>query len=198
MNGITFVLFLVLTTVAIRNASDVIVLNEKPPMPATSVGDQCHRRQYTFRLVQTDASGRQCWDLVNVWACFGVCVSQQIADWKFPHRLSYHPVCMHDGRSKAVAYLRQCDEGVSAETRRYEYVEAVACKCQVGGSGQSVNSVLMWRGTPFLQTCTTKDTRCEALQYGPANAEGVRVLNMVDSEMDESAGDDANMLGMMM
>lgn len=132
MNGITFVLFLVLTTVAIRNASDVIVLNEKPPMPATSVGDQCHRRQYTFRLVQTDASGRQCWDLVNVWACFGVCMSQQIADWKFPHRLSYHPVCMHDGRSKAVAYLRQCDEGVSAETRRYEYVEAVACKCQVG------------------------------------------------------------------
>lgn len=152
MNGVTFALLVVLTALTSEHAK-VFVLNVSPPMsplsPATNAAsawtadqaDQCHRRLYTYRIVQSDAAGRQCWDLVNVWACFGRCVSQQIGDWKFPHRLSYHPVCVHEGRGKVVAYLRQCDDGVAASVRRYEYVEAVACKCQVISSFWSRDGV---------------------------------------------------------
>lgn len=38
---------------------------------------------------------------------------------------------MHAGRAKAVAYLRHCNENVEPETRRYEYMEAIGCHCQV-------------------------------------------------------------------
>lgn len=75
--------------------------------------------------------GHECWDHVSVWSCWGRCDSREISDWKFPYKKSYHPVCVHAGRSKAVAMLRFCHPQASSETRRYEYLEANACHCQV-------------------------------------------------------------------
>lgn len=91
----------------------------------------CNRRLYTYRITQADSMGRECWDHVSVWSCWGRCDSKEISDWKFPYKRSYHPVCMHAGRSKAVAYLRQCHPDVEPETKRYEYLEAIGCHCQV-------------------------------------------------------------------
>lgn len=91
----------------------------------------CHRRLVTYQITQTDSGGRMCTDFVNAWSCWGRCDSKEIADWKFPFKKSYHPVCVHAGRSNAVADLRQCDPGVEPETRRYEYTEATGCHCQV-------------------------------------------------------------------
>lgn len=99
--------------------------------PPEQASLRCTRRLYTYRISQSDSAGRECWDHVSVWSCFGRCDSTEISDWKFPYKRSYHPVCVHAGRAKAVAYLRQCEEGVEPETRRYEYMEAVACNCQV-------------------------------------------------------------------
>lgn len=113
------------------------VVKAPPPAPlATNIGTanathSCHRRLYTQRVVQTDANGRRCWDMVSSWSCQGHCISQQVAAWYFPHKESHHPVCVHMGRFRSVAYLRECDVGVAAKTRRFEYVEAAACKCQV-------------------------------------------------------------------
>lgn len=75
--------------------------------------------------------GRECWDHVSVWSCWGRCDSNEISDWKFPYKRSYHPVCMHAGRSKSVAFLRHCHPQADPETNRYEYMEAIGCHCQV-------------------------------------------------------------------
>lgn len=75
--------------------------------------------------------GYECWDNVSVWSCWGRCDSREISDWKFPYKKSYHPVCVHAGRSKAFAMLRYCHPLADPETRRYEYLEANACHCQV-------------------------------------------------------------------
>lgn len=75
--------------------------------------------------------GYECWDHVSVWSCWGRCDSREISDWKFPYKKSYHPVCVHAGRSKAVAMLRFCHPQADPEIRRYEYLEANACHCQV-------------------------------------------------------------------
>lgn len=56
---------------------------------------------------------------------------REISDWKFPYKKSYHPVCVHAGRSKAVATLRHCHPLADPGTKRYEYMEATGCHCQV-------------------------------------------------------------------
>ncbi|GAB0096621.1 glycoprotein hormone beta-5 [Sergentomyia squamirostris] len=101
----------------------------------------CHRRIYTYRVTQTDQKGRDCWDDVSVVSCWGRCDSNEISDWKFPFKRSYHPVCVHAGRQATVAVLRNCHPEAEPETRRYHYTEAVGCHCQ---------------------TCSTQDTSCEA------------------------------------
>lgn len=119
--------------------------------PPTGLG--CHRRLYTYRITQSDESGEfhcgrlicqerwaysnfltlghECWDHISVWSCWGRCDSREISDWKFPYKKSYHPVCVHASRSKAVAHLRYCHPLAAPSTRRYEYLEADACHCQV-------------------------------------------------------------------
>ena len=42
---------------------------------------ECHRRMYTFRVTQTDESGKQCWDTLSVMACWGRCDSNEV--WIF-------------------------------------------------------------------------------------------------------------------
>lgn len=75
--------------------------------------------------------GYECWDHVSVWSCWGRCDSREISDWKFPYKKSYHPVCVHASRSKSIAHLRFCHPLADPSTRRYEYMEADSCHCQV-------------------------------------------------------------------
>lgn len=107
--------------------------------------------------------GLKCSDDVSVWSCWGRCDSHEISDWKFPYKKSYHPVCVHAGRSKTVAMLRKCDEGVLPETMRYEYMEANACNCQ---------------------TCSTSDTSCEA-PHNFRDESSVKVLSMAGLSSDD-------------
>ncbi|XP_031630340.1 thyrostimulin beta-5 subunit [Contarinia nasturtii] len=123
----------------------------------------CHRRLYTYRITQADKNGRKCWDDVSVWSCWGRCDSREISDWKFPYKKSYHPVCVHAGRSKAVATLRHCDFGAHPETTRYEYLEANGCNCQ---------------------TCSTSDTSCEAPNIF-RDESSVKVLSMAGLNSDD-------------
>ena len=76
-------------------------------------------------------------------SCWGRCDSSEISDWRFPYKRSHHPVCVHAGRVKAVAMLRHCHPNADPETKRYEYMEAVGCNCQI---------------------CSSTDTSCEALK----------------------------------
>lgn len=73
---------------------------------------------------------------------------------------------MHAGRSKAVAMLRNCHPQASPDTRRYEYMEAIGCHCQVnqvfdvyGIFGLFIDAQTF---IYFPKTCSTTDTSCEA------------------------------------
>lgn len=101
----------------------------------------CHKRKYNFKVTQTDKNGRTCWDLISVKSCRGRCDSNEISDYKFPFKRSFHPVCVFSGRIPSVATLRNCEPNVEPLTNQYHYLEATSCKCQ---------------------TCSSADTSCEA------------------------------------
>lgn len=67
-----------------------------------------------------------------------------MAYYRFPHKISHHPVCIHSGRTKSVARLRYCEAGVTPGTERYEFMEAESCRCQA---------------------CSSTNTSCEGLKY---------------------------------
>lgn len=140
--------------------------------------------------------GHECWDHVSVWSCWGRCDSREISDWKFPYKKSYHPVCVHAGRSKAVAMLRFCHPLADPETRRYEYMEANACHCQVSAHNHIKSNIVFFCLFCFwnfihiyffslnFQTCSTSDTSCEA----PNNfrdESSVKVLSMAGVNSDD-------------
>ncbi|XP_075526908.1 thyrostimulin beta-5 subunit-like [Dermacentor variabilis] len=94
----------------------------------------CHRREYWFRAARTNANGSRCWDDVTVMSCWGGCGSREIADWRFPFKKSFHPVCTYGSGKLVRAQLRFCDpEDLDErdELRSYEYYEALSCLCQV-------------------------------------------------------------------
>jgi Cystine-knot domain len=103
----------------------------------------CHKRLYTYQIIQKDAKGYTCSDTVSVNACWGRCDSKEVSDWKFPFKMSHHPVCVHKGTTKVVIMLQNCDPDASPEARRYEYIEPVNCMCQI---------------------CSSKSTSCESPQ----------------------------------
>lgn len=129
---VLLLLFVVCAVVSIAVGSD----EEEDPQ---KLG--CHKRKYNFRVTQTDKKGRSCWDLVSVKSCWGRCDSNEISDYKFPFKRSFHPVCIFSGRIPSVAILRNCDADVEPLTNQYHYMEATSCKCQ---------------------TCSSADTSCEA------------------------------------
>lgn len=98
---------------------------------------------------------------------------------------------MHAGRSKALAMLRFCHPQADPETRRYEYLEANACHCQVI-IFEILNMIFICNFDYFffptnhtlLQTCSTTDTSCEA----PNNfrdESSVKVLSMAGVNADD-------------
>ncbi|ETN58908.1 glycoprotein hormone beta subunit [Anopheles darlingi] len=119
----------------------------------------CHKRLFTYRVSQTDSKGRECWDHVSVLSCWGRCDSNEISDWRFPYKRSHHPVCVHAGRTKAVAMLRHCHPDADLVARQYEYMEPKSCNCQ---------------------TCSSTDTSCE----GPKqlNTEAVTKIFQIEDE----------------
>lgn len=94
----------------------------------------CHKRLFTYLITQTDAKGFSCSDRINVNACWGRCDSKEISDWKFPFKKSHHPVCVPKELKKVVTMLENCDPDAGIEARRYEYLEPVACSCQICSS----------------------------------------------------------------
>lgn len=40
---------------------------------------KCHRKPYNYRITQTDANGKQCWDTISVMACWGRCDSNEVS-----------------------------------------------------------------------------------------------------------------------
>ncbi|XP_034100863.1 thyrostimulin beta-5 subunit isoform X2 [Drosophila albomicans] len=124
----------------------------------------CHRRLYTYRVTQSDFQGRECWDNVSVWSCWGRCDSSEISDWKFPYKRSFHPVCVHAQRQPSVAILKNCHPDATDSIRKYKYMEAVNCHCH---------------------TCSTEDTSCEAPTNNVLDEEkNVKILTLtgVNSE----------------
>ncbi|KAG1652390.1 Thyrostimulin beta-5 subunit [Nymphon striatum] len=92
---------------------------------------KCHRREFTYKVLRKDRLGRKCTDYITAMSCWGRCDSNEIADWRFPFKKSYHPVCIHDKMRLRRVRLRKCEEGAEKEARLYEFVEAVTCSCQV-------------------------------------------------------------------
>ncbi|KAL1498287.1 hypothetical protein ABEB36_009108 [Hypothenemus hampei] len=105
---------------------------------------KCHKFLHKHDVTQLDKNGKACWDTLSVMACWGRCDSKEMADYRFPYKKSFHPVCVHYGRRKVFVILRNCQEGALPSAARYEYYEAADCKCQ---------------------QCTSLDTSCEGLRY---------------------------------
>ncbi|XP_065331831.1 thyrostimulin beta-5 subunit [Cloeon dipterum] len=106
----------------------------------------CHRRLYSYKVIQSDPAGRSCWDVVNVMSCWGRCDSNEISDWRFPYKRSFHPVCMHDDRRPMSVELKNCDADTLPGTERYVYYEAVSCRCSVCKSSEASCEGLRYRG----------------------------------------------------
>lgn len=119
-----FIIIFVLLLIAINLSLPMEIETNSPPLG-------CHRRLYTIKVTQSDSNGHECWDNVSVMSCWGRCDSNEISDWKFPYKRSHHPVCIHSTRTKTIAFLRNCHPEAENEARRYEYLEAKTCKCQV-------------------------------------------------------------------
>lgn len=114
-----------------------------------------------FPSTESDSKGFTCTDTITVNACWGRCDSKEISDWKFPFKKSHHPVCVHSGRTKVSVMLQNCDENAGMEARKYDYMEAIACSCQI---------------------CSTKDTSCESPQ---ALNKGTSVVKLIGTDLEE-------------
>ncbi|KAA0200489.1 hypothetical protein HAZT_HAZT008714 [Hyalella azteca] len=106
----------------------------------------CHRRQYTYKVTETDENGRICWDYVNIMSCWGRCDSNEIADWKFPYKRSHHPVCLHAATQANEVLLRHCDPGVAPGTEVHRFTEASVCSCSLCKSSEASCEGLRFRG----------------------------------------------------
>ncbi|XP_055945858.1 thyrostimulin beta-5 subunit-like [Argiope bruennichi] len=105
---------------------------------------QCLRREYTLRASRSDDFGRRCWDVIRTTSCWGRCDSFEIPDWRFPYKISIHPVCMHDQKILRKVRLRHCDPpDTDDELRIYEYYDAATCSCGVCNSSDTFCD---WKG----------------------------------------------------
>lgn len=87
----------------------------------------------------------------------------QIPDWRFPYKISYHPVCMHDQKVLRRVHLRHCDPGADEELRVYEFYEALTCSCKV---------------------CNSSDTFCDWRNHIPMGPIPHKAIGHVDREYD--------------
>ncbi|CRL02758.1 CLUMA_CG015835, isoform A [Clunio marinus] len=121
----------------------------------------CHKRSYSYKVTQSDMKGNTCSGVITVNACWGRCDSKEISDWKFPFKKSHHPVCVHSGRTKVIVMLQECDPNASIEARKYEYMEALTCSCQI---------------------CSSIDTSCESPQ---ALQKAMSINKLITTDIEE-------------
>lgn len=114
-----------------------------------------------FFRAESDSKGNSCSDTITVNACWGRCDSKEISDWKFPFKKSHHPVCVPLGRTKSSVILRNCDHETGLEARKYDYMEPIACSCQI---------------------CSTIDTSCESPQ---ALTRSGSVMKLIGTDLEE-------------
>ncbi|XP_067009755.1 thyrostimulin beta-5 subunit [Anabrus simplex] len=112
--------------------------------PSTTL--ECHMRKYNYKVTKTDSEGRLCWDYISVVSCWGRCDSNEISDWRFPYKRSFHPVCMHDARELRRTKLRNCEVDAEPGTEDYQYYEALSCRCSVCKSSEASCEGLRYRG----------------------------------------------------
>ncbi|GFY70214.1 thyrostimulin beta-5 subunit [Trichonephila inaurata madagascariensis] len=113
---------------------------------------QCLRREYTLKATQSDDYGRRCWDVIRTTSCWGRCDSFEIPDWRFPYKISIHPVCMHDQKILRKVRLRHCDPpDTDDDLRIYEYYDAITCSCGVCNSSDTFCD---WKGHSSSQKST--------------------------------------------
>lgn len=74
-------------------------------------------------------------------------IRTQIADWRFPYKQTFHPVCILDRKRIRRIRLKHCDPDAPPELRYYQYVEALSCSCQPCQS-----SIASCEGVPFIGT----------------------------------------------
>ncbi|KAG8182930.1 hypothetical protein JTE90_010561 [Oedothorax gibbosus] len=104
----------------------------------------CLRREYTLKATRSDNLGRRCWDFIRATSCWGRCDSFEIPDWRFPYKISIHPVCMHDQKRLRRVRLRHCDPpDADDRLRNYEYYDAETCSCGVCNSSDTFCD---WKG----------------------------------------------------
>ena len=101
--------------------------------PRKQIPNACEKLPYTFNVEQMDEKGFRCQGSITVNACYGRCQSKEIADWKFPFKRAYHPVCVTGptGVTKVITTLTNCDPEASLEASRYEYSEPIECVCKI-------------------------------------------------------------------
>ncbi|XP_054706885.1 thyrostimulin beta-5 subunit-like [Uloborus diversus] len=121
---------------------------------------ECLRREYTLRAVKTDLKGRHCWDTLKVATCWGRCDSFEIPDWRFPYKISYHPVCVHDRKVLRRVMLRNCEIGADRELALYEFLEAESCTCRLCNSSDTFcdwRSHVPLKHTPYDSPSAVRD-----------------------------------------
>jgi len=104
-----------------------------------------------YRILESYVIGRLLRNVTIITAC--ILFILQISDWRFPYKRSFHPVCLHDARAVSSVTLQNCEEGVEPGTERYEYLEALSCRCMVCKSSEASCEGLRYRGQrsgPFL------------------------------------------------
>lgn len=69
-------------TITIVTSQNIIDVGQTTFLDSSSTL-QCHMRQYTFRVTQSDENGKQCWDTLSVMACRGRCDSNEVSQSLF-------------------------------------------------------------------------------------------------------------------
>ncbi|GIX89159.1 thyrostimulin beta-5 subunit [Caerostris darwini] len=132
-----YFLCVVVLIVCVRGAQDIGEFSARNVM-------QCLRREYTLRATRSDEYGRRCWDVIKTISCWGRCDSFEVPDWRFPYKVSVHPVCMHDQKTLRKVRLRYCDPpNTGDDLRIYEYYDAETCSCGVCNSSDTFCD---WKG----------------------------------------------------
>lgn len=90
----------------------------------------CFPREYTFNATKTAVvNGRtlSCWDIVNVYSCWGRCISFEFGNYEMPYKISHHPVCTYTGKTSRVVRLENCHQDFPDP--QYEVFDATGCAC---------------------------------------------------------------------
>lgn len=76
LNMICRILILLYMTIFVSSQN---IIDAGPSFVDSSGILECQRKQYTFRVTQSDINGNKCWDTLSVTACWGRCDSNEVS-----------------------------------------------------------------------------------------------------------------------